>query len=1080
MKKCIFFLFFSLSLFNGFSQINDNCINAIPLCSTPSFTFFTNSGPGSVVDFSNTSTVSNPTTNPFPPNSGCLNQGELNPQWLLLTIGNAGMLEFVFGAGNSANPQAGFYDWSMWPYSPTACAGIFNNTLPPIRCNWNGSSAGGTGIASAGNITSVGGNTSNFGDPLSVNACQQFVICISNFSGVNTLVSFLSLGTASLSCNPNCNPNYAMCHGSSATIFPVNFAALANPVFSIQPGGTTNTTGSFVVTPSVTTSYTTFITGLNSVNAVQTITSVSTVTVNPQPTVAPTVTNTTCTNTVNAVNLNLFFNPVGSSPSYSVSWSPIPNGVGSSTQTTFTGGISPGLYTATLTTASGCSTTTSFSVNPLPDPAIIVLNPPGNSHVITCRSDVTLTPVNAAYNYTWSSNVANFNGPVGVFTSTLAGNWLLIAQNPVSGCVASQTFAILQNTTMPASVLSPTFQTINCNIGSISTVTSAATPSINVTHQILSPQGGTFSVQSHTIAYNPGGIGTFTHCVVNDANGCSSCSTFTVSSSSGFPTYTVTSPQNFTLGCNSKSFAIVNIDGGATTLPPGGAVSYSIIGPPTSTATPSGILSGISVYTVTVPGTWTVITKDNVSFCETRTPISILSNTFTPDVSAIVPRQILDCYVSKITLRGQSLTNNVSYLWNFSGNPGSLQGDTITANSLSLSPTNTLVQNYTLVVTNNNSTCKSNSVIPIYQNLFPPKAVISAGTGSLTCSIYTIVLTNQSSTTIPPLSGFQYNLPVTAYLWDGPSPQVQGQLQSTYIAATTGIYTLTARDLNNGCITKTTTTIFDYRKYPSVNKPIPPPPDTLDCGADFVSISPILEGSTNGYTYNWLAPFGTTISSPPYTATLKVTKIGDYRVTITNTLNGCASVGDLSVVNGTLNADFEVLPSKGFAPLAVTFYNNSRSSLGPANVNAYWNFANNTQSVTNPSDLSPSTTYSLPGIYKVMMFATKGTCVDSMSKTIVVDIPSVLEIPNVFTPNGDNVNDLFFVKATNLSEISIIIYDRWGNIVYDLLSTTGNIAWDGKTKAGKEAADGTYLYIITAKGKDGNEYNKKGTLSLFR
>lgn len=207
-KVVVFFLVLQAVLLKAQTNVNADCINAIPLCSTPSFTFFATSGVGAVVDFSTTSNISNPTNDPFPPNAGCLKSGELNPQWLLLTVGNPGMLEFVFGAGNSANPQAGFYDWSMWPYSPTTCNDILNNTLAPVRCNWNASSQGGTGLASAANIAAVGGQAGNFGSPLQVNACQQFIICISNYSGVSTLVSFLSLCTASLSCNPICNSSY--------------------------------------------------------------------------------------------------------------------------------------------------------------------------------------------------------------------------------------------------------------------------------------------------------------------------------------------------------------------------------------------------------------------------------------------------------------------------------------------------------------------------------------------------------------------------------------------------------------------------------------------------------------------------------------------------------------------------------------------------------------------------------------------------------------------------------------------------------------------------------------------------------
>ena len=114
------------------------------------------------------------------------------------------------------------------------------------------------------------------------------------------------------------------------------------------------------------------------------------------------------------------------------------------------------------------------------------------------------------------------------------------------------------------------------------------------------------------------------------------------------------------------------------------------------------------------------------------------------------------------------------------------------------------------------------------------------------------------------------------------------------------------------------------------------------------------------------------------------------------------------------------------------------------------------------------------------MFAVKGTCIDSASRTIEVEIPSFVEVPNVFTPNGDNVNDLFFLKAKNLESISVLIYDRWGKIVFSSQSDKGNVYWDGKTQSGKESSEGTYFYIIKTTGKDGISIERKGTLSLYR
>ena len=115
-----------------------------------------------------------------------------------------------------------------------------------------------------------------------------------------------------------------------------------------------------------------------------------------------------------------------------------------------------------------------------------------------------------------------------------------------------------------------------------------------------------------------------------------------------------------------------------------------------------------------------------------------------------------------------------------------------------------------------------------------------------------------------------------------------------------------------------------------------------------------------------------------------------------------------------------------------------------------------------------------------MLIAIKGSCVDTAYKTIKVELPSKMEVPNVFTPNGDGNNDVFFLKVANLTEINAVILDRWGNKVYETTSATGNIAWDGKNFGGKECASGVYFYIIKATGKDGKEYEAKGNVSLFR
>ncbi|MFN3343680.1 MAG: gliding motility-associated C-terminal domain-containing protein [Flavobacteriales bacterium] len=70
-------------------------------------------------------------------------------------------------------------------------------------------------------------------------------------------------------------------------------------------------------------------------------------------------------------------------------------------------------------------------------------------------------------------------------------------------------------------------------------------------------------------------------------------------------------------------------------------------------------------------------------------------------------------------------------------------------------------------------------------------------------------------------------------------------------------------------------------------------------------------------------------------------------------------------------------------------------------------------------------------------------------------------VPNVFTPNGDGLNDVFRLEGTPnpcWDSIHVEIYNRWGQLIY--VSDEVEFKWDGKTKAGKEVPEGTYFVIL--------------------
>ena len=106
-----------------------------------------------------------------------------------------------------------------------------------------------------------------------------------------------------------------------------------------------------------------------------------------------------------------------------------------------------------------------------------------------------------------------------------------------------------------------------------------------------------------------------------------------------------------------------------------------------------------------------------------------------------------------------------------------------------------------------------------------------------------------------------------------------------------------------------------------------------------------------------------------------------------------------------------------------------------------------------------------------------GCSSDADAKNIKV-LESSIEFPNVFTPNGDGVNDEFRPTFQSIKKYSIVIYSRWGRKVYE--SSDLSIGWDGKIGNGK-AAEGVYYFVCEADGYlKGEHHRKKGSVTLLR
>jgi gliding motility-associated-like protein len=144
--------------------------------------------------------------------------------------------------------------------------------------------------------------------------------------------------------------------------------------------------------------------------------------------------------------------------------------------------------------------------------------------------------------------------------------------------------------------------------------------------------------------------------------------------------------------------------------------------------------------------------------------------------------------------------------------------------------------------------------------------------------------------------------------------------------------------------------------------------------------------------------------------------------------------------------------------------------------NYSWSPSTNLSCVNCPNPIaSPdtTTTYCVKGI-------TESGCIDSSCITITVDgklTCQTIYVPDAFSPNGDGVNDIESVFGDCIAEIQFMIFDRWGEKVFE--ANTPGESWDGTYK-GRLMNTAVFVYYLKATLTTGEEISQKGNISLIR
>jgi len=231
----------------------------------------------------------------------------------------------------------------------------------------------------------------------------------------------------------------------------------------------------------------------------------------------------------------------------------------------------------------------------------------------------------------------------------------------------------------------------------------------------------------------------------------------------------------------------------------------------------------------------------------------------------------------------------------------------------------------------------------------------------------------------------------------------------------------------------------------------------------------ILSNITGGnppYTYLWNTAPSQTSSTAQDLCT------GTYDLTVTDSYN-CIMTENASIgTSSFVSADFIATPPSGVIPLEVNF-----TYTGSGATEYFWDFGDG----SNGNGSNVVHTYNNVGQYNVILYISSGPpdfCTDTMLFIIDAIQPSLLIVPNVFTPNIDGYNDEFKMEYEAIETFTCSIFNRWGKEIFSWVDISQG--WNGETKGGNQVADGVYYFIIYAKGYDAVEYNLHGTVTILR
>lgn len=486
-----------------------------------------------------------------------------------------------------------------------------------------------------------------------------------------------------------------------------------------------------------------------------------------------------------------------------------------------------------------------------------------------------------------------------------------------------------------------------------------------------------------------------------------------------------------------------HVDGGTSRFDPNGVIYQAIC----------AACGGSQIFPTT-PGSWST---SNGSLNCNLGAVKIDFQLQNPDAVAAANGPLSGCVPFTVNFQNNS-TSATNYVWNFGdGSP------TTTATNPSHTYTTAGVYTVTLVASNPNgctaSTDTTNLIITVIDDsLFASFTFLKVDS----CGPFTANFTNTSTANNGPINAS------ATYQWDfgdgtnftGPNPPMH-----SFPNAGTFVITLTITDPNYCNSPSVFTQSIDFTTSIVTSAFVIPDSICMPALVNFV------DQSTNATTWNWTFGDGNTSTQTNPTNTYGAP--GTYTVFLVSGNPATCNKFDTSSQTLTIFpspiADFTWAPNPPEPNTPNTFTN-----LSVGAIRYLWDFGDGSTDTTK----DPVHIYQKDGTYLVCLTAyNQYGCFDTVCKPVRGMVVPLVDVPTGFSPNGDGINDVVYVRGYGIDKMTFRIFNRWGEKVFE--STDRSIGWDGRYKNVMQEME-VYGYTLSVTFFDGTKTFKKGNITLLK